>query len=49
MILTDSMLDAAFPSDFCKKCDIKLIKADSLPNIDDICTYVVNDMMFGNF
>jgi ribonucleoside-triphosphate reductase len=32
--------------DFCKKCDIKLTKADSLPDLDDICTYVVNDMMF---
>ena len=36
-------------SDFCKKCDIKLTNADSLPDLDDICTYVVNDMMFGNF
>ena len=32
-------------SDFCKKCDIKLTKADSLPNLDDICTYVVNDSL----
>ena len=42
-------LTFALISDFCKKCDIKLTKADSLPDLDDICTYMVNDMMFGNF
>ena len=42
-------LTFALISDFCKKCDIKLTKVDSLPDLDDICTYMVNDMMFGNF
>lgn len=42
-------LTFALISDFCKKCDIKLTKADYLPDLDDICSYLVNDMMFGNF
>ena len=40
-------LTFALINDFCKKCDIKLTKADSLPDLDDLCNDIVMDMMFG--
>ena len=40
-------LTFALINDFCKKCDIKLTKADSLPDLDNLCNDFVMDMMFG--